>query len=58
MIGAPVKKSVVAHIYDWCTREEVSCCSHIMTGAPVKKSVVAHIYDWCTREEVGCCSHI
>ena len=34
-----MKKSVVAHIYDCCTCEEVSCCSHI---------------DWCTREEVGC----
>ena len=28
-LRAPMKKSVVAHIYDCCTCEEVSCCSHI-----------------------------
>ena len=33
MFGAPVKKSVVAHI-------RISSC---MIGAPMKKSVVAHI---------------
>ena len=34
MLGAPVKKLVVAHIH----------ASSRMFGAPVKKSVVAHIH--------------
>ena len=53
MFGAPVKKSVVAHIslYVWCTREEVGCCSLISMYEEVSNLIVIPIE--CILSAVG-----
>ena len=38
-----MKKSVVAHIYDWCTCEEVSC-GHDMSSMPKLSIVILDMY--------------